>query len=142
MSAETEIRQLIAGWTEAVRGREVDRIMSHYAPDVVAFDAIAQLQFRGVDAYDRHWRACMAMCPGPMFFEMQEPQITAGDKLAFAYFLSRCGAEDGKGEVKASWMRGTQCYRRAGGKWLIAHEHFSAPFDVASGKALFDLRPA
>ena len=29
-------------------------------------------------------------------------------------------------------------YRRA---WRIAHEHFSAPFDPESGKALFDLEP-
>jgi uncharacterized protein (TIGR02246 family) len=141
MSAETEIRQLIDRWAEAARARDVDRIMSHYVPEVVAFDAIAQLQFRGVEAYDRHWRACMAMCTGPMLFEVRDPQVTAGEDLAFAHFLSRCGGQDEKGEMKASWMRGTQCYRRVGGKWLITHEHFSAPFDVASGKALFDLQP-
>jgi ketosteroid isomerase-like protein len=31
--------------------------------------------------------------------------------------------------------------RKTNGKWKIAHEHFSAPFDPVSGKALFDLQP-
>jgi PhnB protein len=115
--------------------------MSHYAPDVVAFDAIARLQFRGVEAYDRHWRACMALCPGPMLFEIHDPQIAASGDVAFAHFLSRCGGQDEHGQMRASWMRGTECYRRVGEKWVIAHEHFSAPFDMASGKALFDLEP-
>ena len=38
MSAETEIRELIAGWTEAARSRDVERIMSCYATDVWAYD--------------------------------------------------------------------------------------------------------
>lgn len=38
-------------------------------------------------------------------------------------------------------MRGTVCYRKLGGQWLVTHEHFSAPFDMESGKTMFDLAP-
>ena len=38
-------------------------------------------------------------------------------------------------------MRVTVCFRRTGGRWLIAHEHFSVPFDMESGKALMNLEP-
>jgi ketosteroid isomerase-like protein len=38
-------------------------------------------------------------------------------------------------------MRVTACYRRDGGQWRIVHEHWSAPFDMASGAALFNLEP-
>jgi ketosteroid isomerase-like protein len=38
-------------------------------------------------------------------------------------------------------MRVTQCFRKQGERWLIAHEHFSVPSDMESGKALFDLTP-
>jgi ketosteroid isomerase-like protein len=38
-------------------------------------------------------------------------------------------------------MRATVCCRNAGGRWRIAHEHFSAPFDMESGKALLGLEP-
>ena len=50
-SDESQIRALIDDWAEAVRDKNIDRIMSHYTPDVLAFDAISQLQFKGADAY-------------------------------------------------------------------------------------------
>ena len=31
--------------------------------------------------------------------------------------------------------------RNTRGSWAVAHEHFSAPFDPESGKALLDLAP-
>jgi ketosteroid isomerase-like protein len=60
--------------------------------------------------------------------------------VAFSHYLTRCGAIE-NGEEKASWMRVTVGYRKTNGKWIIVHEHFSAPFDMESGKALFDLKP-
>jgi ketosteroid isomerase-like protein len=38
-------------------------------------------------------------------------------------------------------MRVTVCLRKSGGRWAVAHEHFSAPFDPESGMALLDLAP-
>ncbi len=139
--AEAEIRELIDGWLNAARTGDVDGIVAHYAPDIVAYDAVSQLRFIGVDAYKKHWAACMAMCPGPMIFEAPELQVAAGDDVGFAHALIRCGGADESGEEKASWMRMSAGYRKRDGKWLAVHEHFSAPFDMQSGKALFDLRP-
>ena len=64
--SETEIRNTLEDWAEAVRARDVARIFANYAPDIVAFDAIAQLQFKGSDAYRKHWDTCMSMCTGAM----------------------------------------------------------------------------
>ena len=33
------------------------------------------------------------------------------------------------------------CFRKIGGKWLIAHDQISVPLDIESGKALLDLNP-
>jgi hypothetical protein len=33
-------------------------------------------------------------------------------------------------------------FRKTKRKWMIVHEHFSAPFDLESGKALLNLEPA
>jgi uncharacterized protein (TIGR02246 family) len=128
-------------WTRAVQAQDVDRIVSHYAPDIVAFDAVSQLRFRGVDAYSEHWKKCLALCPGPMIFEIHDLNIAAGDDVAFCHCLHRCGATAENGEEKTSWMRGTIGYRKTDGTWLVVHEHWSAPFDIESGKALFDLQP-
>jgi uncharacterized protein (TIGR02246 family) len=138
---ETEIRGLIDGWAQAARAKDLAAIFAHYAPDILAFDAIGQLQFKGSDAYRKHWEACMSMCSGPMIFEVHDLEIEARDDLAFGHYLSRCGGTGPDGKEQAGWMRVTFGCRKTNGKWKIAHEHFSAPFDPVSGKALFDLQP-
>jgi ketosteroid isomerase-like protein len=136
-----QIRRLIDDWARAARAADIDGIMACYSPDVRSFDAIAQLQFKGAEAYRRHWQACLAMCPGPMILEIHDLGLEVGDGLAFAHYLLRCGATDEDGEVKAGWTRATVCLRKKGARWAVVHEHFSAPFDVATGKALLDLTP-
>lgn len=139
--ARDEVRQTIESWLKAVRSLDVDAVMAHYDPDTVAFDAIMQLQFKGKEAYGKHWKMCLEMCPGPMVFEPGDLDIQAAGDLAVAYGLLRCGGQDENGQAHTSWMRMSASYRKTGGKWLIAHEHFSAPFDMFSSKALFDLDP-
>jgi len=48
-------------WLETVHARDVPGIVSPYAPDVLAFDAVFQLQLKGVDAYGKHWQACLSL---------------------------------------------------------------------------------
>jgi ketosteroid isomerase-like protein len=38
-------------------------------------------------------------------------------------------------------MRATDVYRKVNGKWLIVHEHYSAPIDLATGKADLTSKP-
>ena len=103
----------------------------------MAFDAIAQLQFKGADAYRKHWETCMAMCGGAMIFELHELQITPDAELAFAHGLTRCGGTGPDGKEMTGWMRLTSCLRRQDGNWRVVHEHFSAPFDPQSNTALW-----
>ena len=67
--------------------------------------------------------------------------IAARDDLAFGHYLSRCGGTGPDGVEKVGWMRATVCCRKIDGRWLVVHEHFSAPFDMETSKALFDLEP-
>lgn len=139
--AQEEVRLTIDSWVKAVGARDVKAIMSHYIPNVVAFDAVQQLQFKGVEAYGKHWEACLAMCPGDMIFDAGQLDIQAENDLAVAHGLVRCGMKDENGKENSSWMRMTSSYRKNGGKWAIAHEHFSAPFDMRTARAMFDLEP-
>ncbi|MBE0532566.1 MAG: nuclear transport factor 2 family protein [Rhodospirillales bacterium] len=140
-TAEDEIRVAVDGWVEAVQKRDLDRIMSYYAPDVVSFDAILALQFKGRDAYRKHWQACLDMCTSEMAFEVRELTVAADRDVAFCHYLLSCGGTKEDGEKEVGWMRATVCYRSIGRRWLIVHEHFSAPFDMESGKALLNLVP-
>ena len=138
---EAQIRGLIEDWAKAARASDIDGIMAVYAPDIRSFDAIAQLQFKGADAYRKHWEACIAMCPGPMIFEIHDLAIEAGDEVAFGHYLLKCGATGEDGKEQTGWTRGTVCWRKRSGTWMVAHEHFSVPFDMESGKALLGLEP-
>jgi uncharacterized protein (TIGR02246 family) len=140
--AEADIRARVANWEKAFHAQDIDAIMGNYAPDVLAFDAIGpSLQIKGRDAYRKHWEMCMSMCNGPVFFEMQELEITAADTVAFGHYVCECGGTNDKGETETGWMRVTICFQRQGEQWLIAHEHFSSPFDPATGKTIFDAKP-
>jgi uncharacterized protein (TIGR02246 family) len=138
---EARVRGLIEDWARAARASDLDGIMAAYAPDILAFDAIAQLQFKGAQAYRKHWEACIAMCSGPLVFEIHDLNIAAGDDVAFAHYLLKCGGTGEDGKDQTGWMRATVGFRRRSGKWMVVHEHFSAPFDMASGKALLGLEP-
>ena len=116
-SAEAEVLNVFESWLSAARTCDLEAIVSLYSPDIVAYDAAAQLEFRGIDAYRKHWEMCISMCENPMF-EAQAPEIAASGDLAFLHTLLRCGTVDDKGVENASWMRLTVAYRKIGaGSW-------------------------
>ena len=84
------IRALLDDWADAVRACDLEQIMAAYTPDILSFDAIAQLQFKGAEAYRKHWQACIEMCSG-MIFEVHHLEIDTGDGVAFGHYLVRCG---------------------------------------------------
>lgn len=139
--AETLIRDALQRWSTAIRDKDLSAITDYYHPDVVAYDAIVQLQFKGLEAYRTHWAYCLGLCAGPMLFEQRELVVHAAGEVAFAHWLNHCGAADESGELKGSWMRGSAGYLLTADGWKAVHEHFSAPFDMESGKAMFDLTP-
>ena len=138
---EAEIRALLEHWSHSVRSGDIHGIAAHYAPDIRAFDAIAQLQFNGLAAYRTHWENCLALCAGPMTFEMHELKISADNELAFAHGLCLCGGSNEQGDQQSGWLRFTVAFCKLDGQWRTVHEHWSAPFDMDSGKALLDLKP-
>jgi len=138
---EAAVREVLERWLAAARKSDIDGIFSCYADDIVAYDAILALRFVGAEAYRKHWRACIEMCPGPVLFQMGELKVEASADTAFAFYLLRCGAVDEKGVEQASWMRVTVCLKKRAQGWRVVHEHFSAPFDPQTNKAMFDLAP-
>ena len=141
MNAKTEIEHQLENWKQAVLSQSLETIMPCYAEDVRAFDAIAELQFTHRSKYETHWQNCLQMCTMTQF-EIGQIDIKVDGDLAVCFFLNQCGGIDDKtGEEQVGWVRGTQVYQKRDNKWLIIHEHFSLPFDMASGAALFHLTP-
>ena len=94
----------------------------------VSLEGAVPAEFAGIDPFAE---------AGPTDAMARTAQITAGDDLAFVHGLSRCGGTGPDGKEMSGWMRMTTCFRKHNGEWRIAHEHFSAPFDPKSDKALW-----
>lgn len=136
---EAEIRSLIESWRLAVRDKNIDQLIQFYAEDIVVFDVVDALQFKGREAYRCHWQRCFEHT-GVGNFEFIQLEVSAGDTSGFAHWLADCGGHDEEGKVSC-WIRMTACFQLKGDQWKTVHEHWSAPFDFADGSALINLKP-
>lgn len=143
-SAEAEIRKLIKEFRAAAMARDVDKLMTFYADEIVAFDVIPPVQYVGKKSYRKSWEEAFESCkddPSAMS-ESVELSITADDNLAFCHSLNHNVMVSNDGQKLKMWLRATNCFKKIDGKWLIVHEQFSVPIDFESGKALFNLGPS
>lgn len=141
-TAEAEIRELVGRWLEAVRAKDVNEVMSHYAADILTFDILPPLEYKGIDAYRKNWEWWLPTFRGPVGYEIRDLGITASDGIAFSHSLNHISGARTNGEETDVWVRVTACYRKVNGKWVITHEHVSVPFYMdGSGRAAVDLKP-
>jgi uncharacterized protein (TIGR02246 family) len=138
---ETRIRELLDRWVAAIRAKDVDGSLAGWAPDVVAFDLIAPLQYRGRDAVRRRLEDWFSSFEGPIGYELDHLAVATGDEAAFAHSLNHVEGTTTDGRTVDMWWRATVCLRKRDGEWLVAHAHSSVPFDMTSGQASVDLRP-
>jgi ketosteroid isomerase-like protein len=128
-------------WAKATRAMDIDAIMACYARNVVSYDCHSAFQFRDAAAHRKHLEMCFPYMQGPITFDVHELSIASQDDLAFCHFTAHCGCKGHDGNEHWSWLRFTSCLRKIDGKWLIVHDHCSAPFDPMSGKAMLDAGP-
>ena len=140
-STQSELRALLDGRSEAVRTKDLDRLMSFYAADVVYFDLVPGLRYTGSPALRARFSDWFEAFEGPIGQEMRELTISAGGELAVAHMLIRASGTVKGGREVGYWVRATSSFRRSSGGWLIAHEHVSLPVDFESRSAAMDLEP-
>jgi uncharacterized protein (TIGR02246 family) len=140
-SDEIQVRKLIDDFVAAFRTRNLDLMMSLYAPGFVAFDIVPPLQDVGKDTYSKIWEKVFTFFKEPIEFETRDLNITAGSDVAFSRQLLRLQATTANGQKVDRWERLTFCFQKTDDKWLIVHEHVSVPADLFTGKAALDLKP-
>jgi uncharacterized protein (TIGR02246 family) len=140
-SDEAQIRQLIEQWEQALHAKDLDTLMSYYAPDILTFDILPPLHYRGVDAYRKNFEAWFAAVQGPIEYETRDLRITIGDGVAFCHSLNRVRSTRTTGETTETWVCVTVGFRKIEGTWRITHEHVSVPCDMETSQALLDLQP-
>src|SRR5262245_35078901 len=140
-SSEDQIRARVDEWASAFRSKDINRVMSVFAPDVVAFDIVAPLAYTGRDSYRKQWEKLFASSQGPIEYEIRDLKISADHNLAFSHSINRIKGTLKNGQKTEVWLRMTACWKRIDGQWLLEHEHVSVPVDMESQKALLDLKP-
>jgi uncharacterized protein (TIGR02246 family) len=125
---DTLIRERLDDWARAVRAKDVEAVMSHYAPDILLFDLAPPLQWKGADVCRNNWAEWFPTFQGPVDYEITELSITSGHDVAFCHSLNRIYGARTTGEHTNVWVRATVGLRKRDGTWTIAHEHYSVPF--------------
>ena len=140
---EAAIRKLYDDWAKAFRVHDLDAIMAFYAPgdEVVAYDVVPPLQYRGKEAYRKDYVEFLSQYNGPIEVEYRDLRVVAGEDVGFIHCLERFSGTLKNGEKSDLWIRATSGVRKINGKWLIVHDHISVPAEFETGKARLDLKP-
>jgi uncharacterized protein (TIGR02246 family) len=132
---DLQIRQQIESLVRALRAKDIDALMAHYAPDVVTFDLRPPPQIQGANAYRKNFEAWFASVRGSIDYETRDLSTTVRGDVAFCHSLNHVKSTRTTGERADYWVRVTSGLRKINGRWLIAHEHVSMPIDMATMQA-------
>ena len=139
-STQSEVRALFDSRSEAIRIKDIDRLMSFYSRDIVYFDLVPPLQYAGSAALRGRFSEWFDGYEA-IRQEIHDLNISISGDIAFTSMLIRAGGTLKNGQEVELWVRATSCCQRSNHTWLITHEHISLPVDLRSGSAAMDLVP-
>ena len=124
---EAVLRRRIEEIGQAIRDKNLEQLLAFYATDVVAFDVQPPLEARGAGVYRQNFEHWFDSFEGPLGFEVHNLRIVPGENAAFCHYLAMVSGARPGGRTSGYWVRGTTCFERRDGKWLVTHEHISMP---------------
>src|SRR5262245_41854109 len=129
VGAVSDIRALLDSRVAACRAKDIDQLMSLYAPDSIYFDVPPPLQFTGWDAIRRNFVRWFDAYDGPINLRTRDEHLAVSGDVAFAHMLHQNSGTRKNGVRAEVWVRSTVCCQRINDTWLITHEHISLPID-------------
>jgi uncharacterized protein (TIGR02246 family) len=124
------IRTLIERWAEAVHSGDMGGVLADHADDIVMFDVPPPYDgVRGIDAYRGTWPPFFEWQARGASFEIVSMDVAAGDDVAYAHALLRCGTPEELEDNPDNRLRLTLGLRKEHDRWVVAHEHHSFPAD-------------
>ena len=124
---EAVLRRRIDELGQAIRDKNLEQLLAFYSSDVVAFDVRPPLEARGAVVYRQNFEQWFGSFDGPLGFEVHNLRIVPGENAAFCHYLAMVSGARPGGRSSGYWVRGTTCFERRDGKWLVTHEHISMP---------------
>ena len=126
------IRERVATLAQAIREKDIDALMAHYAPDVVVYDVTPPMDVESAADYRKNFERWFGSMLGPIDYEMKDLRVSMSDSHAFCHGLTHVKGMRKNGDKADYWVRVTTCFQKANGQWLVGHEHVSMPADVAN----------
>jgi ketosteroid isomerase-like protein len=138
---EAKIRLQVDKIVEGIRAKDLEGLKQLYATDVVSFDVEPPLQHVGIEAKLKNWANVFTFFQD-VDYEVRDLTVAVGDDVAFGHGFGRLSGTLKNGTATSGmWVRGTFCFQKLDGNWLITHDQASVPLDIASGKGVTDLEP-
>jgi len=128
---ESQVRTLVERWAKAVHDGDLDTVLADHADDIVMFDVPPPYDgVLGMDAYRDTWPPFFTWQQQGASFDIVSMDVTAGDDVAFAHALLRCGTPQELQEEPQNRLRLTIGLRKDQGRWVVVHEHHSFPIKI------------
>jgi uncharacterized protein (TIGR02246 family) len=134
-NAEARVHETIDAIARALRARDTDALMQHYAPDVVTFDVPPPLRVDGAAAYRGNFESWFASLRGPIDYEIHDLRIASADRLAVCHHVGHVRSTRTTGAQADYHVRVTTVLEMRGDHWLVTHEHISLPVDMQTMQA-------
>lgn len=136
-----EIRQRVDDYVDAIRTKDLEKVMLIFAPNLVSFDLEAPLQHKGAGAKRKNWTKAFTAYQGPLEYEIRDFIIIVSDDLAVGRSVNRISGTLSNGHKTNYWVRWTTCFQKIDGIWYITHDQVSVPIDVATGNGILNIEP-
>jgi ketosteroid isomerase-like protein len=140
-TTESDVRVLLESRSEAMRAKDIDRLMTLYSPDIVYFDLVPPLRYAGAAELRDRFLDWFGRWESPIGQDISDVNVLGSGDVAVAHMLIRASGTLNGGREVGYWVRTTNGCRLSNDRWLITHEHVSLPVDMASGRAVMDLVP-
>jgi uncharacterized protein (TIGR02246 family) len=136
-----DVKTLLQTWSDAIRQRDIDRLMQVYSPDIVYFDVVPPLRLAGYDAVRRNFVRWFDGWATPIGVEIRDRVIFENGDIAAAHMLWRTSGAQKTGRKIDYWIRASVSLQRSERGWRITHEHVSLPVELKAGRAALELTP-
>ena len=134
----TDIEALITEYAAAVLAKDPKRLAALYAPDVRVFDAWGVWSFDGRDAWGRNLQDWLgSLGEERVSVRFDDVRLAQHTETASVSAFVTYSALDAAGRtIRSMQNRLSWFLTKVAGKWVVAHEHTSAPIGFEDQKAI------